>query len=191
MATTPQPFVTFITRTFGGRPGMMAQNAAAIQAQDDPDWEQIILLDEERRGVAYGDLMIGMPDNLAKIAGQWVFVVDDDNKLSTPRFVSTLKAIAKKHNPDVIMFKSRYADLGILPRGDDWNASPQHGRTSPFSCLIKADIFKQFAHIWAEGGAYVGDYLFLKAIVDSGAKLYWHDGEVMAEVQSRSNGRAE
>lgn len=191
MATTHKPFITFITRTFGGRPGMMAQNAAALQAQDDPDWEQIILFDEERRGVAYGDFMIGIPENLKAINGQWVFVVDDDNKVSTPRFVSTLKAIAKKHKPDVIMFKSRYADLGILPRGDDWNAPPQHGRTSPFSCLIKASVFKSFAHVWAEGGAYVGDYLFLKAIVDSGAKLYWHKGEIMAEVQRRSDGRDE
>lgn len=185
-----KPFVTFFTRTFGGRPTMMARCVQSIEEQDDPRWEHVILMDEKRRGIKYADGQFER--NLHRINGAYVFVVDDDNALATPHFVSWLwDVVQREGEPDVVMFRCNYDDLGVLPQPGDWGQYPQHGRISPFNCIVKSGLFRQAVHVWTEGEPYKADYDFLKALFDRTDRIYWFDSEPLALVQRRSCGQPE
>lgn len=54
-------FLTVITRTYK-RPGLLARNQASLAAQTDPDFEQILLVDDAGRGVAWANAQRPVPD---------------------------------------------------------------------------------------------------------------------------------
>lgn len=192
-------FLTIFTRTFFienrqyARPGFLAVNRASIAQQTDGDYDHVLLIDEERRGVAYADVMFSL--NVDKIRGDYVYTLDDDNALNTPTFITELKAVAKAHDPDVIMFRANYTTRGALPDADHWNKQHiEFCHVSPFNCIVKCEWFIRFVEYWQHGGAYVGDFAFLKALETNGAKFYWYDGQgdgVMAYIQKSSDGGVE
>jgi len=177
-------FLEVLTRTFGGRPELLHRCTASLQGLIDPDWIQTILVDGERRGVAWA---VG---NLATVDvdGEWVWVLDDDDFCCDPGLIGRLKAVVAREDPQVIMVKVRHGEFGILPPPDRWRRAPTFCWCSTPNVIVRADVWDEFRHGWAE--EYAGDFAFMKTLWEAGLRFAWMD-RVVAEQPAAMHGAAE
>ena len=169
------PFLSIITRTYK-RPVALARCKALLQAQVDHDFEHIVAEDKIGLGVieAYRLFLDVQP------AGEFVAILDDDNFVASPYFVSDLRAAARAYDPDVIVFKENNAQLGILPDRFVWQQQPRTGHISGSDVAVRRRVWE--ACIGAimtdgQGGGpvYEGDYHYLVAVWAHTSKIHWMD----------------
>ena len=175
------PFLTIYIPTYK-RPVMLAKCLASVAAQTDQDLEVVLIRDEIGIGIdgMYGDI----PNHLDEVHGQYVFVLSDDNLITSTEFVHDLKVIVKIFAPEVIIFKNEI--VGTLP--SIWNAAPQEGQIDLSCFAVRADIWKDNAGKW--GKCYAGDYYFIRSLWDQGYSYYWWNSTPIKAMQI-SNGAAE
>lgn len=179
------PFLTVLTRTFR-RPRALAANQASLAAQTDPDYEQILLPDDVGRGVAWANAQMRGVGYL--IGGQYVMVLDDDDRLVDPALIADLKAISASSRPSVIVTRMDHGELGVLPGAGCWGGLPERGCIGTSAAIVRADVWLAHAGSWGE--SYDGDYDFVRAVLGSGASIHWHD-RVVSAISKRSMGAAE
>ena len=162
----------------------MARNMASLRALVDRDWTQRIIIDTERRGVAWA---VG---NLATVeaAGSWVWVLDDDDLCTEPDLIGLVKAVAAAADPDVIAVKVRHGDFGILPPAGRWRRAPVCGQIGPSNAIVRADVWNRYRHGWAP--EYAGDYAFMATLWAADLRWAWLD-RVVAEQPAALRGAGE
>lgn len=161
-------FLEVITRTYR-RPNMLAVNQASLDFQTDDDWEQTILHDEDGIGVegANGQMASFEP------AGDYVWILDDDDMCIRDTLVRELKAIADAFDPDVIMLRMDHLHRGVLPGADEWGGMPVKGRIGCSAYVVRRETWLENRDAW--WADYSADFDFITAVFDSGADIYWHD----------------
>lgn len=187
MTQEVRPFLTFVTRACR-RPQMLATCIQSVQAQTDPDWEQVFIVDKEQRGLVWANN--AMAHHAHRVRGQWVFHLDDDCKLIEPRFIERLIAHLIKHpQSEVIMVKSRRPQLAtkVLPHPDVWGKKAGLARKANGMChVVRADVWRSC--IPALGGGGGGAGRFIARLINVGAELSWLD-VIASETQQLGRGK--
>ena len=177
------PFLSILTRTYQ-RPEALKQCKRSVAMQADQDLEHLILRDTVGVGVveAYRLLLNVQP------RGEYVMILDDDDLLTSPWFVSDLKAASRAYDPDVIVFKMQSEELGVLPDAFVWQQKPIHGRIGGSNVAVKLHVWDEC--IWAiatdgEGGdPETGEYeykSFTKAMLKKYLKRFNRRVEIYFE----------
>jgi glycosyltransferase involved in cell wall biosynthesis len=162
---------------------MLQKNIDSLAAQTCQDFEHILIRDDEGRGVAWANGQLQHAD----LNGQYVLVLDDDDKLADPTAVEKLKE-ATADNPGLVIFKADHAGLGILPSPKAWKNQPVGGHIGSCDFITRSDLWRE--HIEAFDMPEAGDFYFLRSMWLDEPDVVWLD-EQLAAVQRISRGRAE
>lgn len=178
-------FLSIITRCHPKRPTMLAFNQLSLDYQTDHDFEQLLIKDDSQdgRGVGWANGQL----QHAEPAGEYVLILDDDDRFIDNAAVEKLKA-ATIDRPDIVIFKADHAKLGILPSPAMWGKRPVGGHIGSCDFITRVDVWRE--HIAAFDMPECGDYAFLKALWSNDIHVVWLD-EKLAEVQRISKGAAE
>jgi hypothetical protein len=179
-------FLEILTRTFGGRPTMFAAHRASLDAQTDRDFIHTLLIDEGARGIAWSHE--NMAAHAQHLAGDYVWILDDDDLCTLPDFVAGLKQIAVLNAPDVIMVRMDHGDGRILPSAR-WGKSPRVSEIGCSAFVVRRPVWQAHAGAMIPG-RYTSDFEFIAAIWKSKPAVYWWP-VVASRVQRQSVGRGE
>lgn len=164
-----QPLVSFVTRTCQ-RPRYLVANIESILRQDDEDWEQILLVDNVGRGLLYANSMFF--EHQQEVNGKYVYILDDDNRLTVHDIVSDLRSLVKG-NPPVVMCRAKVNDYVMPPR---WQTPPVRGEIDAGCYFVRSDIWKKYIQHYAMPVA--GDYHFIHAVwLGENLSGMWPDNE--------------
>lgn len=184
-----RPFLTIMTRCYK-RPNMLLANLASAYGQIDKDFDHVIMVDEVGIGVPRANKLFWR--NAYRIQGEYVLMLDDDDKFSDSLAIRKLKnAVNSSSNPGMVIFKCDHgAGLGVLPfpKIFELEMMPQPSGIGTCSYITRTDVFK--ATIDKFGKRLGGDYLFFKAAYGMCENIIFLD-EQLTEVQRISNGKPE
>ena len=174
------PFLSVITRCYK-RPLMLAANKHSLAAQNDPDYEQLFIVDDVGRGVGWANRAL----RTAEPTGDYVMVLDDDDLLSDHNAIVEMKEAAAER-PDLVIFKCHHGPLGVLPDSLVWERRPLKGHIGSCSFISRLDIWQDNIHRFGvdEGG----DYAYLHALWAIRPRVVWLDRQ-LAAVQRISKGQ--
>lgn len=165
---------------------MLAANQASLQAQTDGDWVQTLLMDRERRGIAWAT------ENLTRYApmlvGDYVWLLDDDDLCILPTFVAGLREIAVLNAPDVVFVRMDHGGGRILPSAR-WGKSPRLSEIGVSAYVVRRDVWQAHAGAWTPG-KYTSDFEFINSIWQSRPVTFWWD-VVASRCIRQSEGKAE
>ena len=169
------PFLSIVTRTYN-RPEALQQCKRSIAGQADQDLEHLVLRDTVGVGVAEAQRLLLNADPRS----EYVMILDDDNLLASPWFVSDLKACSAAYDPDVIVFKMNNAEFGILPDAYAWQQKPVHGHVDGQNVAVKLHVWDKC--IWSiatdgEGGGpvYHSDFIYIQEVWAYTQRIHWMD----------------
>jgi glycosyltransferase involved in cell wall biosynthesis len=186
------PFVSFVTRAYA-RPAQLLRCLTSIARQSDPDYENVIIVDEDGVGVEVANGFYDLPQNRARVRGQYVHLIDDDDIISDPDFVATIKDVAS-HNgmPEVIVIRVRHPNGVILPTKRMWMQSePIGGHIGGSGVVVRRDVWLDNIHHFGDDQVYWGDFVFISELFRRYARrIYWLN-RVMVEVPSQNQGAVE
>ncbi len=179
------PFLEVLTRT-NNRPHMLAANQASLAAQTDGDYIQTLLADDVGRGVGWS--YENMAAYAPRLAGEWIWILDDDDLCIHPAFVAELRGIVQRAKAvDVVFVKMHHGPLGVLPTARDWGNSPRMGGIGVSAYIVRRDVWRAHARAMLPG-CYTSDYQFIRAVWDSGPRVVWHN-VIASRVQRISHGK--
>lgn len=180
------PFLEVVTRAYK-RPTMLARNIASLRAQTDPDYSQVLLVDE---------IGIGVPEANAVLSrfvpmGEWVWVLDDDDMCIYDNLIADLKRVSTE-TPDIdaIMVRMEHECGIILPSDEDWKTGRMKlGGVGMSAPIVRRSTWANHCHAFASGN-YYADFDFIFSLFKSKPRLGWLD-VVASKVQRQSVGRTE
>lgn len=165
------PLLTVVTRTCR-RPALLGANIESLLAQTDRDVEQVFIIDNERRGIAWANRQFHV--HRQRVDGRYVYILDDDCKLINDEFVARLRR-AVDDEPDVVMVRSRRPQRRIKELPTVWGQRDRL-RKKTTNCLcyvVRNDWYR--AHVIGFGSRICGDWHFLDRLLKHGAGLVWLD----------------
>ena len=163
---------------------MLARNRESLFAQTDTDFEHIMLIDEIGMGIPQTHFWIVEEKKRPK--GQYILILDDDELIDDQEFIANMKRIAKKHDPDIIMFRNDRMGF-VIPTNDRWGRRPECGYVGMACFAVKAEPWR--LHIEAINKLHnAGDFTFLDALFEAGHSAYWHD-KIVTKAQQIGGGR--
>lgn len=181
------PFLEILTRTFGKRARLLANNRRSLQAQTDPDFIATLLVDEFQAGVGLAQVMLA--DYAHKLAGDYIWVLDDDDECTRPSLVAELKTIVAEHNPDVIVVKMDHGPRGVLPAVQNWGKRPCLAQIGSSGVIVRRSVWQAHADAF-RSARYTSDFDFIDAVWNSEPAVYWHD-VIASKVQMIGLGQKE
>ena len=168
MKTAP-PFMSFVTRCCK-RPGPLKRCVASVKKQTSQDYEHVFLVDNIGRGYAYANSLFYL--HREKVKGEFVFLLDDDDYVTEPNFISHIKAIVIGESPDVIMVKMQ-TEAHIFPLKNVWKKVPISGSIGTSCFVVSNKVYQR--HIKAFWQNCGGDYHFIKEVFKHNYKVFWFD----------------
>ena len=179
-------FLQVLTRCYR-RPRMLWSNIRSLEAQSDPDWQQTMLVDGEGRGV--GAAQAALANFAPYVSGEYILILDDDDRLIRPTLIQELRAIVSEHHPHVIMVRMDHGNGRILPDDAHWQQEPRLSYIGCSAYIVRRSLWQRFAPVFA-GAEYSSDFAFIDAVFGSDPDIYWHD-VVASQVQRVSMGAVE
>ena len=180
------PFLSVITRCYK-RPTLLARNVASLEAQTDPDYEQLFIVDEIGRGIPWANQALATAEPI----GDYVLVLDDDDILRLPQAIDNLKGAAID-SPDIILFKVSSYNLGILPPLGLWGKRPQMGQITTSNFISRNDIWKKHVGSFNAGNNDdFGDYMYISAVWEDVSSIFWLDRILVSTPEGRRFGAPE
>lgn len=165
--------LSIITRCYR-RPIGLRRNQLSVKLQTCQDYEQILLVDEIGLGINAADARMAA-EIPARIRGDYVYVLDDDNILIDNGFIARIADIAAWLVPDIIMVKSDNGALGVLPSSKVWKGQPILGQVDAMNYVVKADVWKRHAAAWATHPKDAGDAMFIVELFRHGYGVHWQN----------------
>ena len=175
-------FLSVVTRCYK-RPLLLRANQHSLRQQTDPDYEQLFIVDDVGRGLPWANRAL----QTATPSGDYVLVLDDDDMLADPEAIEVLKE-ATADNPELVIFKTDHAKLGVLPNDLIWGKRPLLGLIGSCSFISRRDVWEQHIHNFGKDAA--GDFAYLKAVWFNRPNVVWLDRQ-LAAVQRISHGAPE
>lgn len=177
------PFLSIVTRCYQ-RPTMLAKNKRSVSSQTDKDYEHLFIVDEEGAGLLAANRALAT----ARPGGEYVLVLDDDNRITDTRMIEALKEAAIDR-PALVFFKSDHSPtFGTMPHDVVWGKEPKRGHVDSANFITRRDWWER--HIEAFGVRLEGDYEFLAAMWKEKPDVAWLDRQMIA-VQRISKGKPE
>lgn len=173
-----------LTRHLSTRPTMLSRNQASLAALTGDDWVQTLLIDDVGRGVAWANEQLRdftPTDN-------YVWILDDDDECIFPGLIEGLAAIVAEKQPDGVMVRMDHGPLGILPSNQGWGGVLWQGGVGCSALISSRALWMECRSAW--GSHYAGDFDYVQAVQQSGARLFWWD-VVASRVSRRSMGAGE
>jgi glycosyltransferase involved in cell wall biosynthesis len=164
-------FLDVIVRTFGRRPVLLERNLASLAALEDTDWRRVLVVDDQARGCAWANRNLATVD----VAGEYVWVLDDDDLCCRPSLLGELRTIAAAENwPDVIMVRAFHERFGLLPSDANWQQRPVRGNVGWSCFIVRASVWH--VHRQAIVERYDADFWWIDHLWQQpGLRWYWHD----------------
>lgn len=174
------PVLSIVTRHYVKRPKLFDNCVESVKMQTCDDYEHIILEDTVGRGVDWANKQF---ERHAKdVGGDYVFILDDDDRLITDRFVTLVSRIKSLIEPDLIVVKMNHGKrLGILPNDAYWGIGlPPFSNIGVSAVIPKREIWVDAVKCFAPRTG--GDYPFIKKCFELADEIIWID-EVVSECQ--------
>lgn len=178
------PFLTVVTRVYK-RPTLLLANITSLARQTDPDYDQVFLVDEVGRGVQWANGQFYR--HRERVKGDYVFMLDDDDRLTVDDFIARLKREAKGR-PDAMVVRYVVGGHGVLPEDRHWLRPPACGHIGTANLVVRRDLWQR--HIKAFDQPIAGDYHFFTALWPYLADVRWID-YVVGETMRVSHGAPE
>jgi glycosyltransferase involved in cell wall biosynthesis len=172
--------VSVITRT-SRRPKALARCVESLRCQTSQDYEHIIIDDP---------VGVGIPETYVRLRtqsvdGDWVFILDDDNELTHPRFIEKVNRV----DPDrygLLVVPGIVGEHGLLPYG--W--PPRLAWIDMMNVVVGRRMFDEHKQDFAAN--YDGDWYFINSCMKARprVKFFWR---IYCRTQSnhQSQGKAE
>lgn len=164
-----KPFLSVVTRSCG-RTKLLARNKKSLAVQIDPDFEQVIIVDKEHKGLHEANKSLNL--NKHRVKGRYVLILDDDNYISDRSFIKHLKHTTTQHPVDIILFKVyRKPFSETLPSKRSWGKQPLIGEIDSCCLVVKNAVWQKYIHEF--GRSKHGDYYFIKTLFEKKCSRYW------------------
>jgi hypothetical protein len=151
------------------------------------DYEHIFIIDEIGRGLAWADQALSLYKD--RNHGKYIMVLDDDDEITNKHFVSIIKDIFDKYDPNIIIWRGYFTEIGfVLPPIDfRWGNKPERALIGSFNYCMKKELYDQYIHICQTGLS--GDFDFINAAFKAtpSNKIYWLK-KVLVQTQQKSFG---
>ena len=182
-------FLSIVTRHHPARPELFESCLASVNSQNDPDFEHIILNDDRGLGIAHANKMFYT--NKHKVTGDYVFILDDDDVITTSNFVTEMKEIAKTQNyPDIIFIRMLINGHPRPTTDICWGQKELVRKHIGSSCFImKNKLWQDHIHNFLPIPT-TGDFEFIFKAFRHSKSHYWHD-RVYSKTLRISQGRTE
>ena len=184
------PFLTVITRHFSKRVKYLQKCKESLSNQTDPDYQQILLIDDVGRGMDYANKLFTIFKDTTDIRGKYVLILDDDDVVEDREFIKELKKVVTYNDyPDIIYMKGKIPPYGILP-STCWGKKPQYANIGSFNFVIAPYLYLKHINKWGTT-ATGGDFKFIEAVHnDSYVKKihYWDRIICSAPLANRGKG---
>lgn len=166
------PFLSFVTRHYYKRKDLLEINKKSIMGQEDKDFEHIIL--EDKKGIGSHKANLMFSENKSMVKGDYVFMLDDDDCLTTTDFVSDIKKIAiENKNPEIIFVKMNLKER-IIPENNSWNTGKLHMNYIGTSCFVmRRDIWAENINKFSD--KQTGDFEFINFVFNKKPKVFWQN----------------
>lgn len=163
------PFLTIYTPTYR-RPRALRRCLASVARQLRRNFEHIVYRDEIGEGIA--GMFARLIENAANFAGEYVYVLQDDDWLTDPDVTGQLEDFARASgNPPVIIARTRKGPLA-LPSIE--GQRPSVGEIDLGNYVVRRDVFMEHRQGFASG-RYVADCDFIQRVWDAGVTFAWCD----------------
>jgi hypothetical protein len=180
-----RPFLSIVTRKHPNRPTMFVKCRASVLMQKDDDYEHVIL--EDKLGIGANAANRMFYDNRQLIRGQYVFILDDDDMLTSTELVGDMKRIVDDKSPDVVFI--RMLINGVLyPTDVCWGKGVTVCHVGSFNLVIKRDLWLDNIDNFSDRR--IGDFQFFDSIMKKSPVVYWQD-KLYGGTQRVSHGQAE
>ena len=181
-----QPFLTIVTRSYK-KPLCLEKNVESVKAQVDQDLEQVFIIDNVGRGLAWAD--VALNENKQRNHGKYIMILDDDDLITNKNFVMLLKQVAERLDPDVIIWRGKFTEINaILPPLDEyWSIRPNKQFIGSFNYCIRKEIYDEHIHVCNSG--LCGDYDLISTIFarQPPPSLFWYN-KILVSTQQKSFG---
>lgn len=165
---------------------MLAANQESLRRQTSEDWIQTVLTDDLGRGVEWANQRLGAYAPM--LAGDYVWVLDDDDLCTRPTLVEEIAGIVANYAPDVIMLRMDHGPLGVLPNDEHWQRPPERGQIGVSAYVVRRELWQRHADAWQP--TYASDFDFIAAVLEDTPHVIWHD-VIASKVQRISRGEPE
>lgn len=135
--------------------------------QTDPDFEQIIIVDNDGHGVHWANKQIS--ELCGKLNGDYVYILDDDDFIVCENFIKEFKLFIKK-SCDIIIVKG-WIHEKEFPK--TWQAPPERGKIAAPNFIAKRNIFDKYCQYWDIEKR--GDFNFINAVYQNSHLFQWWD----------------
>lgn len=163
------PALTLLTYTYK-RPLALSRCKQSVCAQTCQDVQHLII--EDSIGLGVGGMYADLPKHVCEISGDWVYYLQDDDRLAHEEVVSDFTAYLQKLDsvPDVVIVRNEKGGHIFPVR---WYAAPEMGFIDLGNFIVRRDVFTANANFF--GHRYEGDYDFIRTLWDRGYKFEWYD----------------
>lgn len=176
-------FLSIITRTYK-RPVALAACLASQEEQTCRDFEHDLIVDEVGVGIEETYRLMSVRD-WHEITGEYVYFLDDDNVLTGPDVVQSIRDVTK-NRPDIIVARAILGNLGLLP--PHLGIPLMRGRIDLGCVVMRRDIFLQAARCFQP--RYDGDFDYIAGGIAVSNSLVWLN-KIIMRAQRRSFGEPE
>ena len=182
-----QPFLSIVTRSYK-KPNCLKRNIASVEMQTDQDLEQIHIVDDVGRGLAWADQ--ALHHNMHRNNGKYVMVLDDDDLILNKHFITLLKHVAERKKPDVIIWRGKFLEANItLPLIDQyWGRYPIRAFIGSFNYCLRNELYQKHIHVCQCGIS--GDFDLIKAVFEDNPtpNIFWYN-KILVSTQQKSYGK--
>ncbi len=168
---------------------MLLKSLASAYDQSCRDFDHVIMVDTVGIGVPRANKMF--VENLDRVTGEYVLMLDDDDMFSTDQAIARLAEVTEWDEPEMVIFQCDHGGgLGVLPFPKIFKlkSMPQPSGIGTCSYITRREIFE--ATIEKFGQRLGGDYIFFKAAYGMCKDVVYLE-EQLTKVQRISNGKPE
>jgi hypothetical protein len=161
-------------------------NQASLRNQSDPDYEQVLLVDEIGRGIEWAHT--NMTTACPQINGDYILVLDDDDQIVVNTCIAELKQAAQT-GADVIMLKMEIVPGFVVPEDDYFRAAPVVGHIGMSCFVVKRDLW--ITNVSHFKPVYHGDFTFISAVYPQAKNIVYLDRVMCATQGGNHHGQPE
>jgi hypothetical protein len=180
--------MSILTRHHPGRPNSLKRCLESIDLQTDRDFDHLIFHDDKKGGIPSANRIFFERRNF--VTGNYIFMLDDDDFLRAPDFVSDMRNISENCGlPDVIVIRMLMENV-VYPKMSVWGSGSVLPGTIGTSCIVTSNRLWHTCVDEFRTTDTPGDFNFINSIFSKVPTIQWRD-KVYVEVPQLSWGRPE
>jgi len=171
---------------------MLSRNIESVRAQTSKDWEQLFIVDSKGdNGIPWANEQLSRFKSY--IQGEWVFILDDDCRLTDFEFVSSVRD-ALVPRADMVMVRTRRPQLkpSLLPPDGKWGMENREKLEKHEGIHVNCLTYVVRRGLWLntihEFKGHSGARTFFQAVMRVKPHIVWLD-RVMSTTQQLGRGK--